>query len=93
MIVTLAAPAGRQIEFKVGGAAGDPRDCLERFRWQGSATEIGVQDRTGQVEDRSQRIGHKGLQPCRDGLDKVERGVCSDGFKLRSACGQHFAHD
>ena len=75
MIVALAAPAGRQIEFKVGGAAGDPRDRLKRFRRQGRTTKIGVQDRAGQVEDWSQRIGHQGLQPCRDGLDKVELGV------------------
>ena len=55
MVVALAALAGRDVEFEVGGASQHARHGLGRLGGQQRAAEIGMQHRAGEVEDATQR--------------------------------------
>ena len=62
MNVALTALAGSEIEFQVGVAARDLSDMFEGAVAERSASEIGVQDDAGGVDDGTQGVGQPSLQ-------------------------------
>ena len=56
MDVTLPAFSRCEIEFKIGVGASRCPDMIERNRSQRRASEIRVQDHTGGIDERQQRI-------------------------------------
>ena len=60
--VTLAALASREIEFQVRVALRNFGSMFQRSWLSGSASEVGVQDDAGRVDDRAQRVSERLLQ-------------------------------
>ena len=56
MDVALPALAGCEVEFEIGIGARRGADVIERTRSQRRASEIGVQDHAGGVDERPQRV-------------------------------------
>jgi hypothetical protein len=59
MDVALAALSGRQIELEIGIGARRGAQMIKRLNCQRSASEIGVQDYPGGIDQRPQRIGER----------------------------------
>src|SRR5271166_5513843 len=74
MDVALPALSRRQIKFEIGINAGRGADLIQGVSSKWSASQVGVQNHTGGVDQRQQRVTHRLPQLTFDSREEAAKG-------------------